>query len=125
MSMVIAAGQRGDSPQFGPVLKAIRVPRMGQGRPRTRPDRVRADKAYTSGRTVVQCCVTCPNRSGCGVRSEAGEQVVEWGGDVVGGEGLDEDAAVVDLAPLLRAEKASQLLLWGAVLLCGLPQEGL
>ncbi|WJY35859.1 transposase [Streptomyces sp. P9-2B-2] len=48
VSIVITAGQRGDSPQFEPVLKAICVPRMGQGRPRTRPDRVCADKAYAS-----------------------------------------------------------------------------
>ncbi len=41
MSIVITAGQRGDSPQFEPVLKAICVPRVG-------PGRVRADKAYTS-----------------------------------------------------------------------------
>lgn len=46
--MVITAGQRGDSPQFEPVLEAIRVPRIGLGRPRKRPDRVRADKAYDS-----------------------------------------------------------------------------
>ena len=31
-----------------PVLDAIRVPRLGQGRPRTRPDSVLADKAYSS-----------------------------------------------------------------------------
>ncbi|MEE1809056.1 IS5 family transposase [Streptomyces sp. BE133] len=48
MSLVITAGQRGDSPQFEPVLKAISVPRIGPGRPRTRPNRVRADKAYAS-----------------------------------------------------------------------------
>ncbi|MFB9681773.1 IS5 family transposase [Streptosporangium vulgare] len=48
MSIVIAAGRRGDSPQFEPVLEAICVPRIGPGRPRTRPDRVRADKAYAS-----------------------------------------------------------------------------
>ncbi|TWV41895.1 IS5 family transposase [Streptomyces misionensis] len=46
VSIVITAGQRGDSPQFEPVLKAICVPRIGPGRPRTRPHRVRADKAY-------------------------------------------------------------------------------
>ncbi len=46
MSVVITAGQRGDSPQFEAVLEAIRVPRLGLGRPRKRPDRVRADKAY-------------------------------------------------------------------------------
>ncbi|WP_437097517.1 IS5 family transposase [Streptomyces sp. enrichment culture] len=48
LSMVITAGQRGDTPQFEPVLEAIRVPRLGLGRPRKRPDRVRADKAYDS-----------------------------------------------------------------------------
>ncbi|WP_369169026.1 IS5 family transposase [Streptomyces sp. R28] len=50
LSVLITAGQRGDSPQFGPVLEAIRVPRLGPGRPRSRPDRVRADKAYDSRR---------------------------------------------------------------------------
>jgi len=48
LSVVITAGQRGDSPRFEPVLEAIRVPRLGPGRPRKRPDRVRADKAYDS-----------------------------------------------------------------------------
>ncbi|MFD8667660.1 IS5 family transposase [Streptomyces microflavus] len=50
LSVVITAGQRGDSPQFKPVLEAIRVPRLGPGRPRSRPGRVRADKAYDSRR---------------------------------------------------------------------------
>ena len=48
LSIVITAGQRGDSPQFQAVLEAIAVPRVGPGRPRTRPDRVLADKAYSS-----------------------------------------------------------------------------
>ncbi|WP_443044656.1 IS5 family transposase [Streptomyces sp. DHE17-7] len=48
MSIVITAGQRGDSPQFEPVLEKVRVPRLGPGRPRVRPNRVRADKAYAS-----------------------------------------------------------------------------
>ncbi|MGY3062449.1 transposase [Streptomyces sp. TE3672] len=48
MSIVITAGQCGDSPQFEPVLERVRVPRLGPGRPRVRPDRVRADKAYAS-----------------------------------------------------------------------------
>jgi transposase len=48
LSIVITAGQRGDSPQFEAVLEQIRVPRPGSGRPRTRPDRVLADKAYSS-----------------------------------------------------------------------------
>ncbi|MET9205414.1 MULTISPECIES: IS5 family transposase [Streptomyces] len=48
MSIVITAGQCGDSPQFEPVLERVCVPRIGPGRPRVRPDRVRADKAYAS-----------------------------------------------------------------------------
>jgi Transposase DDE domain len=48
LSIVVTAGQRGDSPQFGAVLAGIRVPRLGPGRPRTRPERVLADKAYSS-----------------------------------------------------------------------------
>lgn len=45
---MITAGHRHDSPQFQPVLERIPVPRTGPGRPRTTPDRVRADKAYGS-----------------------------------------------------------------------------
>ncbi|WBO61578.1 IS5 family transposase [Streptomyces camelliae] len=53
MSIVVTAGQRGDSPQFEPVLEKVRVPRIGPGRPRIRPDRVRADKAYASRKNRV------------------------------------------------------------------------
>lgn len=31
-----------------PVLQGIRVPRLGSGRPRQRPEKVRADKRYSS-----------------------------------------------------------------------------
>ncbi|MEV8553810.1 transposase [Streptomyces glaucescens] len=48
MPVVITAGQRGDSAEFEPVLEAIRVLRLGLGRPRKRPNRARADKAYDS-----------------------------------------------------------------------------
>jgi transposase len=48
LAIIVTAGQRGDSPQFIPVLEEIRVPRLHGGRPRTRPDRVLADKAYGS-----------------------------------------------------------------------------
>lgn len=33
---------------FGPLMAHLRVARGGPGRPRTRPQRVRADKAYSS-----------------------------------------------------------------------------
>jgi transposase len=48
LSILVTAGQRGDSPQFAAVLGGIRVPRLGSGRLRTRPDRVLADKAYSA-----------------------------------------------------------------------------
>jgi hypothetical protein len=48
LAVVVTAGQRGDSPQFTTVLEAISVPRIGPGRARRRPDRVLADKAYSS-----------------------------------------------------------------------------
>ena len=48
MSLLVTTGQRGDSPQFQPVLEKIRMPRIGPGHPRRRPARVRADKAYGS-----------------------------------------------------------------------------
>lgn len=48
LSIVVTAGQRGDSPQFEAVMNKICVPCIGPGRPRTRPDSVSADKAYSS-----------------------------------------------------------------------------
>jgi len=48
MAVVVTAGQRGDSPQFASVLDRITIARLGRGRPRTRPDMVLADRAYTS-----------------------------------------------------------------------------
>ena len=41
-------GQAGDSTQLLPLLDALRVPRLGPGRPRTRPTALRGDKAYSS-----------------------------------------------------------------------------
>lgn len=48
LSLVTTAGQVADCPMMVPVLEAIRVARPGPGRPRTRPQRVLADKAYSS-----------------------------------------------------------------------------
>jgi len=47
LSFVLTPGQSGDSPQFRAVLSRIKV-RGPIGRPRTRPDAVAADKAYSS-----------------------------------------------------------------------------
>jgi transposase len=44
---VLTEGQAADSPQFIPILKKVRV-RGPAGRPRTRPDAVAGDKAYSS-----------------------------------------------------------------------------
>lgn len=50
LARVTSAGQRGDSLAFEPVLERISIRRPGHGRPRTRPGRVLADKAYSSKR---------------------------------------------------------------------------
>lgn len=67
LSLIVTAGQRGDSPQFVPVLEAIKVGRAGRGRPRTRPERVRGDKAYSSRanraylrRRGIKCTIAQP-----------------------------------------------------------------
>ncbi|MGW7509890.1 transposase [Streptomyces massasporeus] len=44
----LSAGNTADCTMLPAVLDAIRSPRIGPGRPRTRPDRVVADKAYSS-----------------------------------------------------------------------------
>ncbi|WP_067575001.1 IS5 family transposase [Nocardia acidivorans] len=48
LAMLITAGQAGDSPQFAAVLDAIEVVKAAGGRARSRPERVLADKAYSS-----------------------------------------------------------------------------
>jgi transposase len=45
--IAVAAGQAGDAPAALPLLAQLRVARP-LGRPRTRPDRLCADKAYSS-----------------------------------------------------------------------------
>jgi hypothetical protein len=48
---VTSAGQRHDSVAFVPLMGRLAIARRGRGRPRTRPGRVRADKAY-SGKAI-------------------------------------------------------------------------
>ena len=48
MVIAVTPGQAGDSTQLRALLAALRVPRLGPGRPRTRPDALRGDKAYSS-----------------------------------------------------------------------------
>ncbi|MGI6871432.1 IS5 family transposase [Amycolatopsis sp. 3B14] len=86
LSLLVTAGQRGDSPQFEVVLARVRVARIGGGRARTRPDRVLADKAYSSRanraylrRRGIACTIPQPsdqvrhrrNRGRAGGRSPA------------------------------------------------------
>ncbi len=56
MSVICTPGQAGDNPQLLPLLDRIAVGRDGPGRPRKRPDRVLADKAYShpSTRTALR-----------------------------------------------------------------------
>lgn len=48
LSAVLTAGNINDTTMMATTLEQIRVPRPGRGRPRTRPDRLLADKGYTS-----------------------------------------------------------------------------
>ncbi|WP_107052116.1 IS5 family transposase [Streptomyces sp. NRRL S-1314] len=50
LALLLTPGQWGDAPQMIEVLDRIRVPRPSGGRPRTRPDHVSGDKAYSSRR---------------------------------------------------------------------------
>lgn len=46
--ILLGPGQGGDSPMLAPLLEQLSVARIGGGRPRTRPDRILGDKAYSS-----------------------------------------------------------------------------
>ena len=46
--MLIGPGQANDSPMFPVLLEHLRVAHRGPGRPRTRPDAVLGDKAYSA-----------------------------------------------------------------------------
>ncbi|MEV5543746.1 IS5 family transposase, partial [Saccharopolyspora shandongensis] len=47
MRVLLTGGQAGDNPHLMPLLDAIAVDRIGPGRPRSRPEVVIADKAYS------------------------------------------------------------------------------
>ncbi|ORB22308.1 IS5 family transposase [Mycolicibacterium parafortuitum] len=49
--VLVGAGQAHDGPVLEHLLAHLKVQRRGPGRPRTRPDRLRADKAYSSRAT--------------------------------------------------------------------------
>lgn len=67
LSVVLSEGQRADGPFLLRVLDAIRVPRLGSGRPRKRPEALRVDRAYGARvyreqlkRRGIRC--VCPER---------------------------------------------------------------
>jgi transposase len=67
MRTILTAGQAGDNPQLLPLLDASNVRRTGPGRPRPRPEEVRADKAYSHPSTrqalrAKRIRFTCPAR---------------------------------------------------------------
>jgi transposase len=68
MAVVLTAGQAGDNPHLLPLLDQVSVGRNGPGRPRKRPERVVADKAYShpSTRSALRSrgiAFTCPEKS--------------------------------------------------------------
>jgi hypothetical protein len=50
LALLVTPGRWDDAPQMIPVLQRIRVPRTGEGRPRTTPERLSPDTAYSSRR---------------------------------------------------------------------------
>jgi len=46
--LLLTTGQAGDSPALAVLLDHLRIPRLGAGRPRTTPDALRGDKAYSA-----------------------------------------------------------------------------
>ncbi|MFJ7258255.1 IS5 family transposase [Streptomyces sp. NPDC098085] len=53
LAFTVTGGNTNDCTQFTAVMDAIRVPRLGPGRPRIRPDHVLGDKGYSSKATRV------------------------------------------------------------------------
>ncbi|GAP45848.1 transposase IS4 protein [Streptomyces azureus] len=47
LALLVSPGQWGDAPQLIPVMERVRVARLDGGRPRTRPDHLGGDKAYS------------------------------------------------------------------------------
>lgn len=90
LSLVLSGGQAGYAPRFEAVMAGIRIDLPGGGWPRTRPERVRADKAYSSRairgmlrRRGVACTIPEPDdqaghrlrRGSCGGRPPAFDRV--------------------------------------------------
>lgn len=48
LATIVSPGQANDAPALIPLIEQVNVPRLGAGRPRTRPDELLGDKAYSS-----------------------------------------------------------------------------
>ncbi|GAA0330902.1 hypothetical protein GCM10010151_20900 [Actinoallomurus spadix] len=55
LALVLTPGNVHDATMVEAVMDAVRIPRVGKGRPRTRPDRVLGDKAYSSRAIRAWC----------------------------------------------------------------------
>lgn len=87
--LALTPGQAGDSPALARLLGQLRIPRQGPGRPRTTPEALRADKAYSGrkNRTMLQrrgIQVVIPEKSDAIARRQAKGSA--------GGRPLDFDA---------------------------------
>lgn len=64
LALRVSAGQAGHAPAFEVVMAGIRVPQIGPGRPRTRPDAVLADaKAKRQAQELVDHLATAAQRT--------------------------------------------------------------
>ena len=54
LAVILSPGQAGDSPTLQLLLDELRVPKVGPGRPRTTPDVLLGDKAYSSRGTRIE-----------------------------------------------------------------------
>ena len=99
MSILLTPGQAGDNPQLLPLLDQISVGRDGPGRPRKRPDRVLADKAYSHprpGRRCAGAASSSPVRSAATRSPTAGAEAPGAGGHPASPPDRDRDRNVVE-----------------------------
>lgn len=63
LALVLTAGQAGDTPAFIEVMAAVRVPRLGAGRPRVRLAAVLADRAFPLAPSAPTCAAAASAQS--------------------------------------------------------------
>lgn len=70
--MVVSAGKSGDSPMLPVLLGHLTVPRIGPGRPRTTPDRLRATLLFLPRAPLVAAGAGDPHQPSEGSRTHSG-----------------------------------------------------